>query len=62
MVIVQFYDAADLFSQSIQTVCAGVLMAGYVIEPDFVGFCFACAAQFKTPAATGGATASAGAA
>lgn len=49
MVIVQFYDAADLFSQSIQTVCAGVLMAGYVMSLIFVGFCFACAAQFKTP-------------
>lgn len=48
MVIVQFYDAADLFSQSIQTVCA-VLMAGYVMILIFVGFCFACAAQFKTP-------------
>ena len=49
MVIVQFYDAADLFSQSIQTVCAGVLMAGYVMILILVGFCFACAAQFKTP-------------
>jgi len=49
MVIVQFYDAADLFSQSIQTVCAGVLMAGYVMSLILVGFCFACAAQFKTP-------------
>lgn len=49
MVIVQFYDAADLFSQSIQTVCAGVLMAGYAMSLIFVGFCFACAAQFKTP-------------
>lgn len=49
MVIVQFYDAADLFSQSIQTVCAGVLMAGYVMSLIFVSFCFACAAQFKTP-------------
>lgn len=49
MVIVQFYDAADLFSQSIQTVCAGVLMAGYVMSLIFVGFCFACVAQFKTP-------------
>lgn len=49
MVIVQFYDAAGLFSQSIQTVCAGVLMAGYVMSLIFVGFCFACAAQFKTP-------------
>lgn len=49
MVIVQFYDAADLFSQSIQTVCAGMLMAGYVMSLIFVGFCFACAAQFKTP-------------
>ena len=49
MVIVQFYDAADLFSQSIQTVCAGVLMAGYAMSLIFVSFCFACAAQFKTP-------------
>lgn len=49
MVIVQFYDAADLFSQSIQTVCAGMLMAGYAMSLIFVSFCFACAAQFKTP-------------
>lgn len=49
MAIVQFAEAADLFSQSIQTVCAGVLMAGYVMSLIFVGFCFACAAQFKTP-------------
>lgn len=49
MAIVQFYDAADLFTQSIQTLCAGVLMAGYVMSLIFVGFCFACAAQFKTP-------------
>lgn len=49
MVIVQFYDAADLFSQSIQTLCAGMLMAGYVMSLIFVSFCFACAAQFKTP-------------
>lgn len=49
MAIVQFAEAADLFSQSIQTVCAGVLMAGYVMSLIFVSFCFACAAQFKTP-------------
>lgn len=49
MVIVRFAEAADLFSQSIQTVCAGVLMAGYVMSLIFVSFCFACAAQFKTP-------------
>lgn len=49
MVIVQFYDAADLFSQSIQTLCAGMLMAGYAMSLIFVSFCFACAAQFKTP-------------
>lgn len=49
MAIVQFYDAADLFTQSIQTLCAGVLMAGYVMSLIFVSFCFACAAQFKTP-------------
>ena len=49
MAIVRFADAADLFSQSIQTVCAGVLMAGYVMSLIFVSFCFACAAQFKTP-------------
>ena len=49
MAIVQFAEAVDLFSQSIQTVCAGVLMAGYVMGLIFVGFCFACAAQFKTP-------------
>ncbi len=49
MAIVQFAEAVDLFSQSIQTVCAGVLMAGYVMSLIFVGFCFACAAQFKTP-------------
>lgn len=49
MAIVRFAEAADLFSQSIQTVCAGVLMAGYVMSLIFVSFCFACAAQFKTP-------------
>lgn len=49
MVIVQFYDAADLFTQSMQTLCAGVLMAGYAMSLIFVSFCFACAAQFKTP-------------
>ena len=49
MAIVQFYDAADLFTQSIQTLCAGVLMAGYAMSLIFVSFCFACAAQFKTP-------------
>lgn len=49
MVIVQFYDAADLFTQNMQTLCAGVLMAGYVMSLIFVSFCFACAAQFKTP-------------
>lgn len=49
MVIVQFYDAADLFTQNMQTLCAGMLMAGYVMSLIFVGFCFACAAQFKTP-------------
>lgn len=49
MAIVRFAEAADLFSQSIQTVCAGMLMAGYVMSLIFVGFCFACAAQFKTP-------------
>lgn len=49
MAIVRFAEAADLFSQSIQTVCAGVLMAGYIMSLIFVGFCFACAAQFKTP-------------
>ena len=49
MVIVQFNDAAGLFTQNMQTLCAGVLMAGYVMSLIFVGFCFACAAQFKTP-------------
>ncbi len=49
MAIVQFYDAADLFTQSVQTLCAGVLMAGYAMSLIFVSFCFACAAQFKTP-------------
>ena len=49
MVIVQFNDAAGLFTQNIQTLCAGMLMAGYVMSLIFVGFCFACAAQFKTP-------------
>ena len=49
MAIVRFAEAADLFSQSIQTVCAGMLMAGYAMSLIFVGFCFACAAQFKTP-------------
>lgn len=49
MAIVRFAEAADLFSQSIQTVCAGVLMAGYAMSLIFVSFCFACAAQFKTP-------------
>lgn len=49
MVIVQFNDAAGLFTQNIQTLCAGVLMAGYVMSLIFVSFCFACAAQFKTP-------------
>ena len=49
MAIVQFAEAVDLFSQSIQTVCAGMLMAGYAMSLIFVGFCFACAAQFKTP-------------
>ena len=49
MAIVQFYDAADLFTQNMQTLCAGVLMAGYVMSLIFVSFCFACAAQFKTP-------------
>lgn len=49
MAIVRFFDAADLFTQSIQTLCAGVLMTGYVMSLIFVGFCFACAAQFKTP-------------
>lgn len=49
MAIVQFFDAADLFSRSIQTLCGGVLMAGYVMSLIFVSFCFACAAQFKTP-------------
>lgn len=49
MVIVQFYDAADLFTQNMQTLCAGVLMAGYAMSLIFVSFCFACAAQFKTP-------------
>ena len=39
----------DLLSRSIQTACAGVLGAGYLICLTFVGFCFACAAQFKTP-------------
>lgn len=49
MVIVQFNDAAGLFTQNIQTLCAGMLMAGYAMSLIFVGFCFACAAQFKTP-------------
>ena len=49
MAIVRFAEAADLFSQSIQTLCAGMLMAGYVMSLIFVSFCFACAAQFKTP-------------
>lgn len=49
MVIVQFNNAAGLFTQNIQTLCAGMLMAGYVMSLIFVGFCFACAAQFKTP-------------
>ena len=49
MAVAQFVDAADLFSQSIQTLCAGVLMTGYVMSLIFVGFCFACTAQFKTP-------------
>lgn len=49
MVIVQFNDAAGLFTQNIQTVCAGMLMAGYAMSLIFVSFCFACAAQFKTP-------------
>lgn len=49
MAIVRFAEAADLFSQSIQTVCAGMLMAGYAMSLIFVSFCFACAAQFKTP-------------
>lgn len=49
MAIVQFAEAVDLFSQSIQTLCAGMLMAGYAMSLIFVGFCFACAAQFKTP-------------
>lgn len=49
MAIVQFAEAADLFTQNMQTLCAGMLMAGYVMSLIFVGFCFACAAQFKTP-------------
>jgi len=49
MVIVQFNDAAGLFTQNIQTLCAGMLMAGYAMSLIFVGFCFACAAQFKAP-------------
>ena len=49
MVIVQFNDAAGLFTQNIQTLCAGMLMAGYAMSLIFVSFCFACAAQFKTP-------------
>ena len=49
MAIVQFAEAADLFTQNMQTLCAGVLMAGYAMSLIFVGFCFACAAQFKTP-------------
>ena len=49
MAIVRFAEAADLFSQSIQTLCAGMLMAGYAMSLIFVSFCFACAAQFKTP-------------
>lgn len=49
MVIVQFNNAAGLFTQNIQTLCAGMLMAGYAMSLIFVGFCFACAAQFKTP-------------
>lgn len=49
MVIVQFYDAAGLFTQNIQTLCTGMLMAGYAMSLIFVSFCFACAAQFKTP-------------
>lgn len=49
MAIVQFVDATDLFTQNIQTLCGGILMVGYVMSLIFVGFCFACAAQFKTP-------------
>ncbi|MBS5667225.1 MAG: HAMP domain-containing histidine kinase [Firmicutes bacterium] len=49
MVIVQFNDAAGLFTQNIQTLCTGMLMAGYAMSLIFVSFCFACAAQFKTP-------------
>ncbi|MGM9550170.1 MAG: sensor histidine kinase [Faecousia sp.] len=45
--IVEYGD--DLIRQSIQTACAGVLGAGYLMSLIFVGFCFACAAQFKTP-------------
>ena len=49
MAIAQFVDATDLFTQNIQTLCGGILMVGYVMSLIFVGFCFACAAQFKTP-------------
>lgn len=45
--IVHYTD--DLLAQSVQTACAGVLGAGYLICLTFVSFCFACAAQFKTP-------------
>ena len=47
VLVVDYTD--DLLSRSIQTACAGVLGAGYLICLTFVGFCFACAAQFKTP-------------
>ena len=49
MAIVRFAEAADLFTQNIQTLCTGMLMAGYAMSLIFVSFCFACAAQFKTP-------------
>lgn len=41
--------ADDLFRQNLQTALAGVLGAEYLMCLIFVGFCFACAAQFKTP-------------
>ncbi|MDD5863059.1 MAG: histidine kinase dimerization/phospho-acceptor domain-containing protein [Firmicutes bacterium] len=41
--------ADDLFRLNLQTAFAGVLGAGYLACLIFVGFCFACAAQFKTP-------------
>ena len=41
--------AGALFRQNLQTALASVLGAEYLMCLIFVGFCFACAAQFKTP-------------